>query len=309
MPWITTSTGKHINTDWFDEKDRQIQANKAEADNRNFKYFKGKKVTEEEFNRLVAGNKLESLKESVKTSESLIPKNSYTDNPEYKEASKWLRENGSKERDVKEKWLAAYKEYDKLRDKYVDPELVRELGRNQARELVWDSDHPDVAEMSKKVDQLGQERKQIEKDVEAYRDKLDRMDREASRKQQEEYGRPEFKEAHGDYPGFKTNESTTTNIDRALKEGRAKVVEMTPEQYIHECAHYIFHNSTLEKTLRSRVGNKDTEKYAKMMREGTKFDTPYLDYSGEGQEGLHRAVAAYMNDLEKIPVIIVGKRR
>ena len=31
MAWITTDSGKHINTDWFD-KDRQIEANKAEAD-------------------------------------------------------------------------------------------------------------------------------------------------------------------------------------------------------------------------------------------------------------------------------------
>lgn len=32
--WITTKTGKRINTDWFD-KERQIQANKDEADSRN----------------------------------------------------------------------------------------------------------------------------------------------------------------------------------------------------------------------------------------------------------------------------------
>ena len=34
--WITTKSGKHINTDWFD-KDRQIDANKAEADEKNKK--------------------------------------------------------------------------------------------------------------------------------------------------------------------------------------------------------------------------------------------------------------------------------
>ena len=32
--WITTESGKHVNTDWFD-KDRQIAANKVEADRRN----------------------------------------------------------------------------------------------------------------------------------------------------------------------------------------------------------------------------------------------------------------------------------
>lgn len=34
MPWITTKNGKHINTDWLD-KDRQISANKKDADRLN----------------------------------------------------------------------------------------------------------------------------------------------------------------------------------------------------------------------------------------------------------------------------------
>ena len=32
MPWITTKDGRHVNTDWFDERDRQIAANKEQAD-------------------------------------------------------------------------------------------------------------------------------------------------------------------------------------------------------------------------------------------------------------------------------------
>jgi len=34
MSWYTAKNGKHINTDWFD-KDRQIEVNKKEADERN----------------------------------------------------------------------------------------------------------------------------------------------------------------------------------------------------------------------------------------------------------------------------------
>lgn len=37
MPWITTKEGKHINTDWFDEKERQIAENKKQADKLNGK--------------------------------------------------------------------------------------------------------------------------------------------------------------------------------------------------------------------------------------------------------------------------------
>lgn len=41
MAWITTKSGKRINTDWFDkdqqEKEKQIEQNKTEADKRNNK--------------------------------------------------------------------------------------------------------------------------------------------------------------------------------------------------------------------------------------------------------------------------------
>jgi len=292
-----------------DDRERQLNVNKEQA-NQKYQYFKGKKVTQEEFERLRNEQALSSRKESIKDPKDLIPKGTdYTDNTEYKQAQEWLHNHSAELQEVKESWLSAYKELEQAQDKHLDPNLVKKLGKPQARMFVWDEDYPDTAEVRKKVDQLDSKRKELEEEVRKYQSVMNRYDTQNSKKQREEYGRPEFKEAKGNYPGFKLNESTTSNVDRALKEGRAKVVEMTPEQYVRECSHYIFNNSTVQKTLRSRLGNKDTEKYAAMMRQGVKFDTPYIDYTNEGQEGLHRAVAAYMNGIEKMPVIVIGKRR
>ena len=293
MPWLTTKDGRHFNTDWIDDREKQISQNEKEASTRN----------------VVA--KLTPGKLTKRNSRDLIPKDSYIHGETYKATEKELSEAlGDQQRVVKQR-MEAVQELEQLQDKHLDPEAVKILGKREARLLVNDRDYPDTAEARQKVDKLREQQKQLERTISTDRELIDRWDRRNAEQQREEYGKPEFKEAHGNYEGFKTDESTTPGVDKALKEGKAKVVEMTPEQYIHECAHYIFDNSTVERTLRGRLegDTKDTQNYALMMQQGVKFDTPYLDYSKENQEGLHRAIAAYMNGIEKIPVIIVGKRR
>lgn len=245
---------------------------------------------------------------AVRSAEDLIPKNSYTNDPEYQKASKGLGALVDESLDLNHKFVEAAGELDKARDKHLDPEMVQLMSRREARLFVYDEDFPDTAEAKKKLDKIKTRQDKVEKEISQRQDVMRKLEHENSKVQREQYGKPEFKEAKGEYEGFKTNESTVSNVDSKLEQGKAKVVEMTPEQYIKECAYYIFNNSTLERTLNTRAGNKDTEKYAKMMREGTKFDTPYIDYGNAGQEGLHRAVAAYINGYEKIPVIVIGKR-
>lgn len=161
------------------------------------------------------------------------------------------------------------------------------------------------------LDQLESAKRGLSSILEATRDQIDEWDeREGGRsrnktltaKEREYYST----EVQDNYQGFKTAESTTSFIDNALKEGKAKLVEMSPKRYIQECATSIFKDSSIERVLVGRRA-KDVAKYMTMMENGVKFDTPYLNYqkSGRGQEGLHRAIAAYMLGIEKIPVIIL----
>ena len=277
-----------------DTKKKQIKANKDEAD---------KKNTTSESPVVHTTTK--------KDSRDLIPKDSYTSSAMYKKAEQDLSDALHSKQDVGKKYLEAYKRLEEARDKHLDPEAVQILGKREARILINDRSYPDTAEARQQVDRLHEQDKRLELTINTNQHLLDRLDTSNATKQREAYGTPEFKKASGEYKGFKTTESSTPYIDSKLKEGSAQVVEMTPEQYIHECAHYIFDNSTVEKTLRGRLSGdtKDTDNYASMMQQGVKFDTPYLDYSRQTQEGLHRAIAAYINGIDKMPVIIVGKRR
>jgi hypothetical protein len=242
----------------------------------------------------------------------LVPKDSYTKKSEYQQNEAKVQGLYKELDPLQKQYLTLAKALDEAKDKHVKEEDRKALGRNIARMFVDEKAYPDVAEVAERFHRVAKRKNEVEDEISAMHNYFESQDGGQSKKQREEYGRPEFKEAHGEYEGFKRDESTDSGVDDAVKKGKARVVEMTPEQYIHECAHYIFEGSTFERTLRGRLGDKDTEKYAKMMREGVKFDTPYLKYNaiGEGgQEGLHRAVAAYINGYEKIPVIIIGKRR
>ena len=88
----------------------------------------------------------------------------------------------------------------------------------------------------------------------------------------------------------------------------AQLVEMSPLEYIKRCAYDIFGEDlgTLESTIATRKQGK-IDDYAQQMLEGAEFDTPYIDYKTHGQEGLHRALAAYKAGIDVIPVVVRGE--
>ena len=114
-----------------------------------------------------------------------------------------------------------------------------------------------------------------------------------------------------EYEGFKRDKTGISDYDRMLKQGEAELVDMSPRTYLQEVAHNIFPKvapeATLETTLRGTSAD-NVKKYMTMMENGTKFDTPYLNYTNSGQEGRHRAIAAYLLGIERIPVVIIKKR-
>lgn len=283
MAWITTKTGKHINTDWFDDekaKEKQIAKNKAQADELNGK-----------------------LNDPV----SLINKNSYIYDPEYKATAMLHGDVMKKMNELDDQITELRKQLKK--ELIVDPELGRQMSE------LFGNYTDKGKELNSKIDSLREERSKAEKEWMSMRDKLQAKAKANSNTQKEQYkNRKEdtvSTKVKEDYPGFEKDRSTTPYIDEKLAKGDAYVVEMSPKQYLQECAYKIFPDSTFEKQVQSTAWDNyaNPKKYARQMREGTKFHTPYLNYENSQQEGRNRAVAAYINGYDKIPVIIVPKKR
>ena len=137
-------------------------------------------------------------------------------------------------------------------------------------------------------------------------EKLDAMKEQEHQRQAAAYKPNKFKEAKkDDYEGFTLDKTSNSFGDEYLQNGKGRIVEMSPREYLERCAYEIFHNGTMESTM-GAVDEKTTDKYAEQMKNGEKFDLPYLNYKDMGQEGRHRAVAAYKAGIETMPVLIIG---
>jgi hypothetical protein len=87
------------------------------------------------------------------------------------------------------------------------------------------------------------------------------------------------------------------------------IMDMSPKEYLQRCAVDIF-GSTYERQVRAAEADADhTFKLVEMMRSGTKMYMPVLNYNDKEQEGRHRAVAAMLLGIDRIPVMVVPKKR
>ena len=243
---------------------------------------------------------LESLKR-----ESL--NENYKDNEDYKklisklnelnEQEKELRKNEPKERKVSDEEM-------RLETGYSEEEW-KELSRAE-KEFMYDLYKPDeesnnyYEELSKIADEKSKVYKQIEK-----------MKEEEFNNQggNSFLGNPPKKATKETYEGFTldTNEYHQDYLedpDYAKSKGYhgAYISEMSPDEYMERCSKEVFENP-IEDTYDGMDRKDDTNKYADMMKSGTKFDMPYLDVLNKGQEGRHRALAAKQNGIKTIPVL------
>lgn len=120
-----------------------------------------------------------------------------------------------------------------------------------------------------------------------------------------------------DYPGWSIPEHPVWALDessndfdgmtrrdyyRKAKGKEFRVIEMSPGEY-----NKIMMDDNLSRTL---VGDelKKVDSYAEKFKNGERADIPYIEYDKNGkiigQEGRHRALAAYKAGIEKAPVVI-----
>lgn len=87
--------------------------------------------------------------------------------------------------------------------------------------------------------------------------------------------------------------------------GRGFIASMQPLEYIKRISYEIFGVSVEQMTAGIRYDN--IKEYALQMLEGVRFDCGYIDYIHGTQEGRHRAIAAHLLGVERIPVYIIGR--
>lgn len=99
-----------------------------------------------------------------------------------------------------------------------------------------------------------------------------------------------------DYKGFKLD--STDN-----KYANAKVVEMTPQEYLRRVA-FDVRGKGIDELLNS-ASPSQVEKYMRQMLRGTRFNAPSLNYRNRSSNGDARALAALFNGYQRIPVMVI----
>lgn len=236
----------------------------------------------------------------------LIPADSYTKDEKYKEAASRMREAADREGALREKARALGEELKgesrpKPRDEWTDEDLFDHFcGRKPT--IYTDRGR----QLKKESDDVEREMGEAAKSAMRAGDEMMAMKREAHDRQAGEWKRTRPRKAESEeFEGFDTSSTGTPASDQKLEDGRGYIASMPPEEYIKRCAYEIFDRATVESVI-GGTSKETVGKYTDMMAAGAKFDMPYLDYSRGGQEGRHRALAAYNLGIKEIPVFVTG---
>lgn len=104
--------------------------------------------------------------------------------------------------------------------------------------------------------------------------------------------------------GFSPSMINRNGVDLAADGGF--IATMSPLEYLQRISYEIF-GSSIEQTT-AGIEYNNVRLYAQMMADGTQFDMGFIDYAELGQEGRHRAMAAYLLGIDRIPVYIRPRR-
>lgn len=246
-------------------------------------------------------------KPAKKSKKDFLPATSYTDTPAFQKAAKAAKEARQKN----EKAWTRIKEIDEELKKESKPKPQKDWDDSDMLEDLLGRRPKTLTERGK---QLQQERAEVWKEMtEADHqfseegEKMREMKRDAHRREIKNFHPEPLTPAKSDdYEGFTLEQTSNSYGDEYLRNGKGVICEMTPKEYLERCAFEIFDEATMESCV-GAIDEEVAQGYAKQMREGVRFHLPYLNYRQSGQEGRHRAYAAYLAGIEKIPVLIIGR--
>lgn len=237
---------------------------------------------------------------------TFIEEDSYINNSEYKELQEELKTTWEEADRLKKEWLDLYdkaskaidqEDYNDLLDKFDgDKELARMMAKKTPEGEQYKKQSEEVNEKEKilrdKWKELDEKREQI-KTSEAKRQRI---------KYITDFENTVSKDVKEEYEGFQFDTGVSAYED--FKNNGGQILEMSPQQYLHECAHNIF-ESTYENQVMVTAGDAGiTKDLVDKITHGTKMYMPVLDYQTDNQEGRHRAMAAMLLGIDRIPVLI-----
>lgn len=238
--------------------------------------------------------------------EEFVDKNSYRNSEEYKS--------------LKKRWDESRAKHDEYWQKYKEADdYLNKNGKPKPREEWTEEDEfnsiigrkPKIYPDEKKAEKAKSDREKYidlsikaEKESTALHDEIISLELKAREIEKKKYNFSKPKKSNKtEFEGFKT-ETGVPYADERLAQGKAYISEMDPKEYILRCAFQIFTKGTIESTLSACIDS-NIKKYASRMKSGKKFDMPYLDFTRSQQEGRHRAIAAMLAGIKKIPVLIM----
>lgn len=290
---VKRATAKQLKED-EDKKEKQIAANKKEADRNN-----GKEKSLDE---------IDDAKELQQQMHKMfIEEGSYVNDPEFRKLQKDYSEAFEETGRLHDKAMELYATIEK--ETVVDEDVLKEFrGDKQLAKLFAEKTEKGQA-AEKELQSVREQDKENTRRRHTLEEKLDTIRKEQSSKQKEafEYKDITVKKADfkDDFDGFETD-THTPKYKRLVEEGKATLVSMSPKEYLEYCAYKIFPHSTYEQQVYAAIGDaRHTMDLVNLMKNGTKMYCPVLDFNEKEQEGRHRALAAMILGLDKIPVVVV----
>lgn len=231
----------------------------------------------------------------------------YKDSTEYKDLKDQLKELSQKEKELKSNEPEKKKVSDEDMRKRcsMSPEEWSDLSRSEKEayyELFNGFDEYDLWLMKLQ---------EVENEMNEIYNKIDKLkDKEFINQGGNSYKGILPKEASkSSYEGFKLDtgephQDYLKDLNYARSKGyeNCYISEMSPDEYMDRCSKEIF-KSPIEDTYDGMEDKSKVTEYAQMMKDGTKFDMPYLDTKKKQQEGRHRAMAAKELGIKVIPVL------
>lgn len=257
----------------------------------------------------------ELISNELSLKESLITE-SYKDENDYQETSKELSKITKQINELSDKLSSLENEYPSDEEMRIACDYSKEEWsqcskyEKQANYELFGKKSDDEEQKQKERYELSNEITELKnKETELYNKLKELKDSEFQKQGGNTYKNnmpKEYTDSSNKYFNLYTNEyhQDYLNLDYAKEHGYngCFIASMSPDEYMDRCSKQIF-SSPIE-DVHDGMENKDNvHKYAELMKNGTKFDMPYLDILNHSQEGRHRAMAAKELGIKEIPVL------